>query len=439
LILANLQFVYGKKVFLEVLSQHKAPDNWQVSVLKTDSVGIRTLVLYESGVGLIHLLQKLHRKSAQMLCKFITDNSADAQEYVMMRKEFEAEVSPVPDDALPQLADLEKTTKVTKKRSKNLRTVDMYALTGMGSDINNPLSDELDYVNQLTRQKAAEMYANSPHWNPLSEFGGYYSPGTTPPANLNPLDNPAEFFSANGIYHADIHEQAMRLAAIQKPRPPMPHVSAAVKQIKVKGPVSPAPATAETAVEAAVRAAVKADVKADVKPDIKSQPEKPAVPHHEPVAVTLQAQVAKRMMSPKQRDTPPRYSVILNIQWSGYGKAVVADECQLSVRAVQSRVRYMLRTHGRELFGDAGSKIPAAAIAPEEVVNINVMIKGMRINDARIFIGPSFGDDLSSMVGPAKPGNSIKIEIDLLWNGEKPPTKPVAIAPATATTADAAN
>lgn len=115
----------------------------------------------------------------------------------------------------------------------------------------------------------------------------------------------------------------------------------------------------------------------------------------------------------------PRHEVVLYIRLSGCGEALVADECQLSVKAVESRVRYLLRMHGRALFGEANaSKMPDLMFHPGNATKYNVIVKGMRVNDVVAILGPQFGDDLEAMADTINAEKPVKLQIELLWNGE---------------------
>ncbi|EHK47484.1 hypothetical protein TRIATDRAFT_298615 [Trichoderma atroviride IMI 206040] len=134
-----------------------------------------------------------------------------------------------------------------------------------------------------------------------------------------------------------------------------------------------------------------------------------------------------------------RHSIVMYIHLSGCGESVVADECQLSVNVVESRVRYMLRAHGRALFGEANaSKMPAVMFMPGSAAKYNVVIKGMRVNDAVALLGPQFGDDLEAMAENVQAERPVKLQIELLWDGEYlPGVNRAALSPAAAVTAKA--
>lgn len=153
----------------------------------------------------------------------------------------------------------------------------------------------------------------------------------------------------------------------------------------------------------------------------------------------LTARMHSQALARRAAQNKKRQDVILYIQLSGCGEAVVADQCQLSVDVVESRVRYLMRQHGRALFGEANaSKMPAVMFFPENATNYNVVVKGMRVKDTVALLGPQFGDDLEAMAENLQVERPVKLQIRLLWNGEYlPGLDRAALSPAAAVTAKA--
>ncbi|KAM0256454.1 hypothetical protein ACHAQJ_004979 [Trichoderma viride] len=374
----NLQFIYGKDVLIEILSQVNGPDTWKITVVKTED-GVRNFGYSASGVGLIKVLENLHRKSAEMLSKHIYDTSkADAEASVKRKK-------PKADEAA--------AAKTAKKPVPMKDYLDPYFMN-MASDFEIPPVEYPDCIHGWTG-KRGELYESDPYEIP----------------NIDHLSRDT-MFPGYPAYYGSTWDSCGDISDDMTPR--------AADQQKSKA------RAAETVQQDRAKQLLKSALAADgiaedaAKMATASLRERHAMSQAEHAAIEAStAQIARRMLLGKQRDTQPRYSVILHIQWDGYAEAVVADECQLSVKAVKSRVRYMLRNYGRGLFGDAASKMPPAPFAPAEIVNFNVMVKGMRVNDDVFVLGPNFGDDLSSMLGNVKPVNQIKLEISLMWNGEE--------------------
>ncbi|KAL7818452.1 hypothetical protein V8C26DRAFT_396297 [Trichoderma gracile] len=111
-------------------------------------------------------------------------------------------------------------------------------------------------------------------------------------------------------------------------------------------------------------------------------------------------------------------NVLLYISWPSYGSTIVADQCELSVRSLQGRVRHMLRCNGPALFGDAlvGAQ-PPLVFGPDEVASFAVQIKGLRVNGQVVMLGPAFGDDLEQVVKGRTVEGAIRVEVELLWKG----------------------
>ncbi|KAL7795794.1 hypothetical protein V8C37DRAFT_373471 [Trichoderma ceciliae] len=388
LIKSNLQFIYGKDCFLEILSQVKAPDTWQVSVLKTED-GLRSVAFFDSGAGLLNVLEKLHRKSAEMLSKFISDNAADATAYVKRKRaEAEAEAAAAVNACVVSKADKRKDGKGAEKPSAvdAVKETSLLSLASAGSDSENSSDDGASWVGNLQRKKL--------------EFYGKRSSQEVPRSIICPNYGPVSaFYRSQRAGHDTMRDDLTYLVD----RKPNSQATEAVESSKPEqaADAASAPGLAES----------------------KSQPENATAPREvrmETMSAAARMQYDHQMKYRQRNPVPPaRSSVLLYIQWNGYGETVVADECHLSVRAVQSRVRHMLRTHGPGLFGEAyAHAMTPVMFTPEELVNFVVTVKGMRVNDALVILGPGFGDDLSSMIGSLQPSKAIRIEIDLKWNGK---------------------
>ncbi|KAL7947303.1 hypothetical protein V8C42DRAFT_363790 [Trichoderma barbatum] len=395
LIKSNLQFIYGKECLLEILSQVKAPDLWQVSVLKTED-GFRSVAFFDSGVGLLNVLEKLHRKSAEMLSKFISDNAADATAYVKRKKAAAAANATLAVSVKDEMQEIKekrqdedvtvKTVTIAPQKSHVL------SMVNAGSDSDNSSDDVGEYTNR--HRVPSNWRAKSPSHEIISikSDDSLHSRSLICP-NYGP---------ASAFYRVSRHGPDMRnemvllgdrkdLEAAETNRPES---------------VNSAPAPAPDAVKALAQLQLP----------------------NENVSATVRMQMENQMKR-RQRNPapPPRSNVLLFIQWPGYGETVVADECQLSVRSVQSRVRHMLRTHGPALFGKAKAITPIP-FTPEELVNFIVTIKALSINDQVVVLGPNFGDDLTMVAKGLERCKSIKIEIELRWNGNNLTNPAIAAA-----------
>ncbi|KAK1239126.1 hypothetical protein MKX08_006187 [Trichoderma sp. CBMAI-0020] len=379
LIKTNLQFLYGRDVPIEILSQVTPPDTWQVTVLKTED-GIRSIAISESGEGLTNVLRQAHYQSGELLTEFACDPTQDNS--TLGRREA------LQIDIATSVADM--------LTGRNKESLDGRSAAGnasddaawraafddarelMGPNDGDPprmLAADVRWINELNRKKLDDFYAKNPHKMP---WGG-------PSYTL--LPEPAE--SGHSCPPDDI--QATTTAS--------------------------SPAECPSVQGAASAAAVAVSLRQEA-----------SKPYRE--TQTLHA----RRMAPKKR-----HSIVLYIHLGGCGESVVADECQLSVAAVQSRVRYLLRTHGRALFGEANAcKMPAVMFSPGSAAEYSVVVKGMRVNDAVALLGPQFGDDLEAMAANVQAERPVRLQVELLWNGEYlPGVNRAALSPAAAVTAKA--
>ncbi|KAH6604230.1 hypothetical protein Trco_007676 [Trichoderma cornu-damae] len=402
LIKSNLQFIYGKECLLEILSQVRAPDTWQVSILKTEN-GFRSVAFVDSGTGLLDVLQKLHRKSAEMLSTFIADHAAEATAYVK-RKRAEnkattaagaaaagagatACVAAKTDNAADSKA-AERSPEADAPNEGNL-----LSLANAGSDSENLSDDAYVWLRDVEGGPARRLIVKGCYGKHLPHeiAASLRAEGGRFRGILCPNYGPVRSFPRRSLYDPT----ASDLSYVVDCKPNSQAADAAV------------PSKAEPAPDAGGKPQPD---KAAAQPELRLEAMSPAV----------RMQYDQQMRHRHRNPTPPaRISVLLYIQWSGYGETVVADECHLSVRALQSRVRHMLRTHGPGLFGDAHAHIITSVMfTPEELVNFVVTVKGMRVNGSMMVLGPGFGDDLSAMVSGQKLTQAVKIEIDLKWNGK---------------------
>lgn len=109
---------------------------------------------------------------------------------------------------------------------------------------------------------------------------------------------------------------------------------------------------------------------------------------------------------------PALRNVIVYIRWIDFGDAVVADECQLSVREVQSHVRDMLKAHGANLF-TLTRPANALMFMPGQLDNFTIALKAISFDDQRFMLGPKVGDDLTKVSKDSDNCKSIKIEVEL--------------------------
>ncbi|TFB00626.1 hypothetical protein CCMA1212_007237 [Trichoderma ghanense] len=390
LIKSNLQFVHGKDCLFEVLSQVKAPDTWQVSVLKTDVITPRCVILFDSGPSLVEVLAKLHRRSAEMLATFLAGNAADASAYAKYKK--------VEALALPQKNELPKKE---VERSRN-----GVEKPPQAEDEVKP-ADAIDAAARAVGSPDSQMLhlrATSP---PLVKtrrgnaapcrFRGWRSPSPPREEDFEPVSRyedsslrPRGFICPNygpasAFYRVpDGRNEAYWPNAMP---PKAPEHRAEVSKPDAGNSVSPpAPASAASLSTATALA--------------QSQP---------------QSSQAEDMAQVKHID---KSNVLLYISWPSYGETIVADQCELSVRSLQSHVRHMLRSHGPALFGDALSGAePPIVFGPDEAASFAVLIKGLRVNGQVVMLGPAFGDDLGQVVAGRKAEGAIRVEVELVWKG----------------------
>lgn len=393
--IANLQFIYGKECLLEILSQVKAPDLWQVSVLKTED-GLRSVAFFDSGVGLLNVLEKLHRKSAEMLGKFISDNAADATAYVK-RKRAEAEAAA----SAAVTASKKDKEKVKDSKAAVITPQESHLLSMMdaGSDSENS-SDDPDAI--IDRRRVPSNWRSR---SPSQEIVSVKNDSSLRSRSLIcPNYGPASAFYRTHRHGPDMRTEIAYVGDCKSGQ-------AAEAQTSKPEAAKPAPAPAPVPAPAPAPAAPGSG-----KPQSQPQLQLPIDTLSAAVRMQIDNQMKRRQRNPAP---PARSNVLLYIQWPGYGETVVADECHLSVRAVQSRVRHMLRTHGPGLFGAAQAQAMAPVMfTPEELVNFVVTVKGMQVNDQVVVLGPGFGDDLSTVVRGQQLSKAIKIELDLKWNGQ---------------------
>lgn len=387
--LANLQFIHGKDVPVEILSQVTPPDTWQVTVLKTED-GIRSIAITESGEGLINVLKQAHYQSGEMVTEFACDPTQD-NSTLGRREALQIDIATSVADMLTgRNKDGILGSKATHdKASEDAAWQEAFdnAREMMGPNDGDPprmLAADIRWINELNRKKLDDYYAKNPHKMP--KCGPRYTLLPEPAESGDPHNPPTGIQVTTTISSTSAESSSVQGAA-----------SAAT------APMSPRQEASKS--------------------------------YREALTARMHSQALARRMAPKKK----RHDIVLYIHLSGCGEAVVADECQLSVDTVESRVRYLMRMHGRALFGEANaSKIPAVMFMPGNSTKYNVIVKGMRVNDAVALLGPQFGDDLEAMAENVQAERPVKLQIELLWNGEYlPGVNRAALSPTAAVTAKA--
>ncbi|KAL7913417.1 hypothetical protein GGI35DRAFT_207296 [Trichoderma velutinum] len=391
LIKSNLQFIYGKECSFEVLSQVKAPDQWKVSILKTED-GLRSVHFFDSGAGFLNVLEKLHRTSAEKLSKFMSDNAADAYAYVR-RKEGEAARAAKSSSSKDQKEMKEKMPSRTPVFEATVVPPRDSRISSMveGSD-----SDSSDGISEFTNRRRAQSLWRArnasdevvsiksdsslrsrslicPNYGPASAFY------RVSPHDLEVLDE---------IALRSIHQTDRDLRATEKGK------SKAASTVSAPA-VAPVPAPDS--------------IKAQAQPLVTFQAES-EVPNNF-------ARLQRGNHGHRHRAGPPPAlrNVLVFIRWPDFGDAVVADECQLSVQAVQNRVRHMLRSYGSELFNLTKPFNPLM-FRPAELANSLIVVKAVSIDDQRFVLGPNVGDDLTKVFKDLDNCKSVKIEVELQSN-----------------------
>jgi hypothetical protein len=408
-ILANLQFLYGRDVPIEILSQVTPPDNWQVTVLTTED-GIRSIAITESGKGFTNVLKKAHYQSGEMLTEFACDPTQD-NSTLGRREALQIDIATSVADMVTGRNKENTLGKVPEgKASDDPEWQEAFdnARSLMGPNDGDPprmLAADIRWINELNRKKLDRFYAENPHMIPkgVKNFRPSYTL----------LPEPAE--SGDSCSARD---------ARRNPRS-NPHVGTQTIFTAADKQGTTPYAVASSSVQGAASAAT-----------VPMSPRQEALKSYRGAfTAKMHSQTTARRLALNKK----RQGVVLFINLSGCGEAIVADECQLSVKAVETRLRYLLRMHGRVLFGEANaSKIPALMFKPENMDKYNVVIKGMRVNDALAILGPQFGDDLEAMAENIQAERPVKLQLELLWDGEYVPGLDKAcLSPAAAVTAKA--
>ncbi|KAK4073492.1 uncharacterized protein Triagg1_5318 [Trichoderma aggressivum f. europaeum] len=411
LIKSNLQFIHGKECFFEVLSQVKAPDQWKVSVLKTEG-GFRTVLFSDSGVGLLNVLEKLHRKSAEKLDKFMADNTADAYAYVK-RKEGEAAKAAKVSSSKDQAKET-KEVKETKEKTPPKTPVPEAAVEPRDPRISsNSDSDSSDDFGPDSASVFVKSRRGQGMWRDRSIFDEPISircdPSLRSRSLLCPNYGPASSFyriSPSGRPEA-LDEIAIRglLKADRELRRKERREEQAAKEA-AKTASAPAVAPAQAAAPAPVPAPD--TTKTQAQPQVAFATESQMTNDLERLALRSRAQ--KHRAEP----LPAPKNVLVHIRWPEFGDAVVADECQLSVKEVQSHVRGMLKSHGSDLFNLTRPVNPLMFMS-NQLANFSVAVKAINFDDQRFMLGPKVGDDLTKVSKDVESCKAIKIEVEVKY------------------------
>ncbi|KAK4074314.1 hypothetical protein Trihar35433_3788 [Trichoderma harzianum] len=401
LIKSNLQYIHGKDCSFEVLSQVKAPDQWKVNILKTEG-GHRSTLFFESGVGFLNVLEKLHRKSAEKLSKYMADKTADTRPFAKRKaveamkaaraaasgkdetKEKTLSKTPVPQATVEPTHDPRISNNSDYDSSDDFSSdsisVSSFSRGRRGQSLwrGRNLSDEIISINADPSLRSRSYVC--PNYGPASAF---YR--VTPSGRPEPLD---DNFIRN-ILKADRERRAAEKREAEAAK-------------TASAPVV-APAAAPEAIKDQVRPLVTFD---QVRPPVTFEAEPQMINDFE--RLTMQHPGKKRRVT-----TPPALrNVIVYIQWPDFGDAVVADECQLSVREVQSHIRDMLKAHGASLF-TLTRPANALMFMTGQLDNFTIALKAISFDDQRFMLGPKVGDDLTKVSKDSDNCKSIKIEVEL--------------------------
>ncbi|PON24838.1 hypothetical protein TGAM01_v206346 [Trichoderma gamsii] len=288
--LANLQFLYGRDVPIEILSQVTPPDTWQVTVLKTED-GIRSIAITESGEGFTNVLKKAHYQSGELLTEFACDPTQD-NSTLGRREALQVDIATSVADMLTGRNKESLDGKVPEgKASDDPAWKEAFdnARKLMGPNDGDPprlLAADIRWINELNRKKLDDFYAKNPHKMPK---GG-------PSYTLLPEPAESGDSSSTGIaWHS---------------RPRInPSTNAQIT-------TTASSTSAESSVQGAASAAA-----------VPVSPQQGASKsYREALNTRMHSQAMARRMAPNKK----RQGIVLYINLSGCGEAVVADECQLS-------------------------------------------------------------------------------------------------------------
>ncbi|RFU77047.1 hypothetical protein TARUN_5183 [Trichoderma arundinaceum] len=421
LIKSNLQYINGPQASIHVLTQlMEETQAWQVSFMKTQN-GKKTIALSGEGGNLVDVLQEMHRKSAGMLGVYFTEQTASTKCFnKCIRAEIEAE-------AAAAFTSAKASEALKTEREYDVKTGEVFLTI-----LNSPRAAAKEVPETADAPQKSSIPSSIPSSVPSSV------PSLT-----------------NGSSDSESSSDEIRLLVDPWRSKPLPEDPVAAKTDGGRrsiicpnyGPVRSFPrvfSCDEKTGEATLireRRSTKKQGKDKAGPSKAQQLEKPApasglegksqqgkfrqgqtVPVRldslsPPVRLQIERQLRAHQRS-QDLQTPAK--VMMQIQWDGFGQMVVADECRLSARVVQDRVREMLRDHGASLFGNAkGRVIPPNLFAPEELHKFTTVIKRMEFGKTSIMLGPEFGDDLASMTGGQKPAGFVGLDIDLQWHGEQ--------------------
>ncbi|KAL5091043.1 hypothetical protein Trisim1_003358 [Trichoderma cf. simile WF8] len=404
LIKSNLQYIYGKECSFEILSQVKAPDQWKVNVLKTEG-GHRSTLFFDSGVGFLNVLEKLHRKSAEKLSKHMADKTADVYPF-SKRKAVEAL------KAARALAEKEKAKELKEKMPSKTPVPEATAEPHDPRISNNSDYDSSDdfgsdsvSVSHFARGRRGQSLWRGRDLcdeiidiraDPSLRSRSYVCPNYGPASafyRVSPSGRP-EPLDAGWVRNIMKADRERRQAEKRE--------AEAAKTASASAPVV-APAAAPEAIKDQVRPLVTFD---QVRPPVTFEAEPQVVNDFE--RLTLQHPNKKHRVEAKQA----LRNVIVHIQWPDFGDAVVADECQLSVREVQNHVRDMLQAHGANLF-TLTRPANALMFMPGQLDNFTIALKAISFDDQRFMLGPKVGDDLTKVSKDSDNCKAIKIEVEL--------------------------
>ncbi|KAM4055271.1 hypothetical protein HRG_006067 [Hirsutella rhossiliensis] len=366
LIQSNCQTFLGGDIDVDVVSQLDAVGTrWQVHVLRTDDAGKRTAVLSGAAPTLHEAFEELHRKSAQAVDRYVTANGFDARGTPGRRrgrKRCPGRRSGLRDVSTEGSAS-------EKSLASSMSTLTASSASASGSDSSSSAGEEeegeevIEAPKKSSGRKQDKVKARSkklPGFDLAVEHGAAHRPWNTglppPPVRANkagPQPPPGPL----GV------------------RPPpgwptgrfpgtgnMGDTGRGANNTKIPGHLPPPP------------------------PLLKGPGARPVTHHLMPMTMTPP-------MSP-----PVHMSIILTVDWAGHGQATFADECDLSVTAVQRKVRTLLARRAGE-FGNASPRHFPAGARPG---GCEVAVRRVRV-DGQVFVLAGADDCLAMVVASVGP------------------------------------
>lgn len=384
--LANAGFVFGNQCTIDIISALTEPDIWQVSLLKTEGER-RTVVLYASGHDFISALKDVHLLSAMLLKRYVKNER-------------------ISDDAIADDRTMEQLGAALATMAVNPTAVDGKAKPDASKDM-DVAGKQRESLSDITFKSTQ---GGSLPWKREKDMSSEIMAALYPmdtPTTMNPLAPlaspiPLSAYTPTGSFaHYNAGDEYLLNRHVR---------TLAQKKAAAKMAAEMARMAADTAKKAAGKAADKAKKTADAAASASDSEGK------SPSSETAVAVVKSEQQTQTQRRSPPaamvtRCSVLLSIILKDGGKVNVMDECQLSVKALQSRVKHIMRQHGPAMFADA-----LVTYTRDDVSHAMVSIKAVHVNDQVFVMGPGVLDDLTVMVRGHPLIKPVKVEIEVSWD-----------------------